>query len=243
MRAAGVVMVVGLLAGLPTEAVAQASTGQEKFVPVFQEPRHHLVVDTAALRIVDIQIPPGDTTLFHRHDSPMLYVPIASSRTRNQKIGEEWSGGGAAAAPAAAPAPARPGRVTSPANYIDKGQTHRVNNVGTSLFRLIGIANMTPGEAAAESASAAAKPELENRWYRADRLVIAAGASAPLPAHEGLVVLVMQTPGTAAVDGPAWHPLNGPGDFARLDGRASQVVHNRGAAEIELVAVALKGTK
>jgi hypothetical protein len=243
MRAAGVVFVVGLMAGIPQAAHAQAPAGDDQVVPVFQEPRHHLVVDTPTLRILDIQIPPGDMTLYHRHDSPMLYVPIASSRTRNQNQGEDWTGGGAAPAAPAVPAPARPGRVNAPSNYMDKGQTHRVNNIGTSLFRLIGIANMTPGDAGGAAAASASKPELENRWYRAERLVIAPGASAPVPPSAGLVVVVMQTPGTAAIDGPAWNPLNGPGDFARLDGTAKHVVYNRGASEIEVVAVAVKGAR
>lgn len=222
----------------PTSAVAQDPAP----VPVFKEPRHHLVVDTPPLRILDIQIPPGDTTLFHSHDSPMLYVPIASSRTRNQVLGGEWSGGGAVPAPTPAVAPERPSRVGTPADYVGKPTTHRVNNMGTSLFRLIGIANMTPGDPTAPAASAS-KPEQENRWYRADRLVIAAGTSAPVPSYAGTVVVVMQTPGSAAVEGADWHPLNGPGDFARIDGSTSYVVHNRGTSTIELVAVAVKGAK
>lgn len=242
MRAAGVVAVIGLVAGFPGAAAAQAPGSAEKPVPVFEEPRHHLVLDTPSVRILDIQIPPGDTTLFHAHASPMMYVPIGSSRTRNQNLGEEWTGGGAAPAAPAAAAPAKPGRVTAPGNYVDKGQTHRVNNIGTTLFRLIGIANMTPGDTAAP-AEAATKPELENRWYRADRLVIAPGASAPVPGSSGTTIVVMQTPGTAAVDGAGWQPLNGPGDFARIDGTKSFVVHNRGTAEIEVVAVAVKGAK
>jgi hypothetical protein len=116
-----------------------------------------------------------------------------------------------------------------------------VNNIGTSLFRLIGIANMTPGDTAPPVTAATATPETENRWYRANRLVIAAGASAPVPSHPGVVVVVMQTAGTAAVDGAVWQPLNGPGDFARIDGLKPHTVHNRGAAEIEVVAVAVKG--
>lgn len=240
MRAASLVFGMWVVAAV-TPVEAQTPAAPDKPVPVFEEPRHHLVVDTPPLRILDIQIPPGDTTLFHSHSSPMLYVPIASSRTRNQNIGEEWTGGGAA--PAAAPAvQARPGRVSAPANYIDKGQTHRVNNIGTSLFRLIGIGNMTHGEAAPAAASAT-KPELENRWYRAERLVIAPGASAPVPPAAGTIVVVMQTSGSAALDGKVWHPLNGPGDFARIDGTTPYVVHNRGAAEIEVVAVAVKGAK
>ena len=64
----------------------------------------------------------------------------------------------------------------------------------------------------------------------------------PMPTPGGVPV-VMQSPGTAAIDGPIWSPLNGPGDFARVDGTASNVVYNRGATEIEVVAVAVKGAK
>jgi hypothetical protein len=250
MRAVGLVMAMGLVAGVPVAAHAQAppaaNTATEKWVPVFEEPRHHLVVDTPTLRILDIQIPPGDTTLFHMHNSAMIYVPISSSRTRSQTLGEDWpapSAAPAAATPAAAPAtPPRPGRITGAANYVEKPTTHRVNNIGSTLFRLIGIANMTAGDAAPPAASAT-KPEMENRWYRVERLVIAPGTSAPVPSFAGAVVVVMQTPGTAAVDGAVWQPLNGPGDFARIDGSKPYLVHNRGAAEIEVVAVAVKGAK
>jgi len=242
MRAGSVVMVMGLLVGMPGAAGAQAPAATEKSVPVFEEPRHHLIVDTPTLRILDIQIPPGDTTLFHMHNSAMIYVPISSSRTRNQNLGEEWPAPNAA--PPAAPAPAvptRPGRINGGANYVEKPTTHRVNNIGTTLFRLIGIANMTPGDAT--SPASATKPEMENRWYRAERLVIPAGGSATVPTYAGTVVVVMQTPGTAALDGPVWHPLNGPGDLARIDGSKPYVVHNRGTAEVEIVAVAVKGAK
>lgn len=245
MRAAGIAIAIGLMTGMAAPALAQApaAAATEKWVPVFEEPRHHLVVDTPTLRILDIQIPPGDTTLFHMHNSAMIYVPISSSRTRSQTLGEDWPAPGPAAAATPAPAaPARPGRINGGANYVERPTTHRVNNIGTTLFRLIGIANMTPGDATAPAASAA-KPEMENRWYRVERLVIAPGASAPVPSYAGAVVVVMQTPGTAAVDGAVWQPLNGPGDFARIDGSKPYVVHNRGAAEIEVVAVAVKGAK
>lgn len=243
MRAAGVVLVIGFVAGVATEAGAQAPQAGETRVPVHQEPRHHLVYDSPSMRILDIQIPPGDQTLFHTHDTAILYVPVARSQTRSQEWGGEWSGGGTAPAPAAAapPAPERPQRVNSVTTYVEKPYTHRVNNIGTSLFRLVGIANRTTGSAG--TSSAATKPELENQWYRAERLAIAPGGSAPVPVHAGPVVIVMQTPGTAAIDGASWHPLNGPGDFARIDGRATHTVHNRGAVAIELVAVAVKGAQ
>jgi len=241
MRAGSFVMVMGIVVGLPVAAGAQAPAAAEKPVPVFEEPRHHLIVDTPTLRILDIQIPPGDTTLYHMHNSAMIYVPISSSRTRNQNLGEEWPA--PSAAPPAPAAATRPGRISGGANYVEKPTTHRVNNIGTTLFRLIGVANMTPGEATSPAAASPAKPEMENRWYRVERLVIAPGTSAPVPTYAGTVVVVMQTPGTAAIDGAVWHPLNGPGDLARIDGSKPHVVHNRGTAEVEIVAVAVKGAK
>lgn len=222
-------------------AMAQTPSTETR-VPVYQEPRHHVVFESASMRILDIQIPPGDQTLFHTHDTAILYVPIARSQTRSQEWGGEWSGGGAAAAAAPqTPAPERPQRVNSVTTYVEKPYTHRVNNTGTTLFRLVGIANRTAGDKA--PSTAATKPELENPWYRAERLVIAPGKSLPVPSHDGTVVIVMQTPGSAAVDGPTWSPLNGPGDFTRVDGTQKFVVHNRGTADIEVVAVAVKGAK
>ena len=230
---------IALTAGLAVQAAGAGQQGADTRVPVHQEPRHHVVYDSPTMRILDIQIPPGDQTLFHTHDTAILYVPIARSQTRSQEWGGEWSGGGAATAPAAATAPERPGRVNSVTTYVEKPYTHRVNNIGPSLFRLVGIANRTPGVDG--TAATSTTPELENRWYRADRLVIKAGASSPLPSNAGPVVVVMQTPGTAAVDGTSWHPLNGPGDLVRLDGASAYTVHNRGASDIELVVVAVKG--
>ncbi len=240
MRAAGFVMagVIALAVAISAQAPATGPADGETRVPVHQEPRHHVVHDSPSMRILDIQIPPGDQTLFHTHDTAILYVPIARSVTRSQEWGGAWSGGGTAAPVAAAPAPDRPGRVNSVTTYVEQPYTHRVNNTGASLFRLIGIANRTAGSDATASAST---PELENRWYRAERLAIKAGASAAISPHAGPVVIVMQTAGSAAVDGASWHPLNGPGDFARIDGATPHTVYNRGASDIELVAVAVKG--
>jgi len=248
LSAARVCLLALTLLPLAVPAAAQSPAGAEPRVPVHEEPRHHLMLDTPTLRILDIQIPPGDQTLFHTHDTAILYVPIARSQTRGQDWGGSWSGGGTAAAPATpsaaapAPVPARPQRVNSVITYVETPYTHRVHNVGTSLFRLIGIANRTAGDASAPVAGGAA-PELENRYYRAERLVVAPGMSVPIATHAGPMVLVMQTPGTAAIDGASWHPLNGPGDFARIDGTAAHRLHNRGAADIEVVAVAVKGAR
>jgi hypothetical protein len=239
--------VVTGLAMLPGGVLGQA---QEPSVPLYQEPRHHVVYDSASMRIHDIQIPPGDTTLYHTHDTAILYVPIASSRTRAQVLGAEWGGGAAAAAPAAGPTPApvepaRPGKVNSVVTYVEKPFTHRVNNVGTTVFRLVGIANRTAGAAADtdDVSGLSVTPELVNKWYRAHRLALKSGQATPPHRHATPVVVVMQTPGTASAalaDGAGWLPLNGPGSFARHDA-GTHVVRNVGASDVELVEIEVRG--
>jgi hypothetical protein len=249
MRARRLLAIAGAvttsLALLPGGVLGQAA---EPAVPLYQEPRHHVVYDSPTMRVHDIQIPPGDTTLYHTHDTAILYVPIASSRTRSQVLGAEWGGGGAAAAaPAAAPAPvpAVPGKVNSVVTYVEKPYTHRVNNVGTTVFRLVGIANRTAGATADgdDLSGLSITPELVNKWYRAHRLVLTAGQATAAHRHATPVVVVMQTPGTASAaqaDGAGWLPLNGPGSFARHE-PGTHVVKNVGANAIELVEIEVRG--
>ena len=159
--------------------VGLALTLQDQVVPVHEEPRHRMIFETASARVLDIQIPPGETTLYHTHRQPILYVTMSTSRTRNQNHGGEWS---AAPAPAGAKmddsnlaiAPTSPpGRMMSTTSYAEKPQTHRVNNIGETLFRLIGVTNESDGDASeAPSASFDSKPEIANRWFRGYRHVL-----------------------------------------------------------------------
>ncbi|MGK2961823.1 MAG: hypothetical protein ACSLFK_06695 [Gemmatimonadaceae bacterium] len=48
-------------------------------IPVHAEPRHRMVWEAGSIRVLDVQVPPGDTSLYHIHDAPILYIPIAIS--------------------------------------------------------------------------------------------------------------------------------------------------------------------
>ena len=58
-------------------------------VPVSQEPRHHKVLDNGHVRLLDVRIPPGDTTEFHIHATPSVFVVLTDARTGSQVISEE----------------------------------------------------------------------------------------------------------------------------------------------------------
>ena len=193
------------------------SPEKDAVVPVHEEPRHRVVYDTRGTRILDIQIPPGDTTLFHTHSDPILYVTMSTSRTRSQNLGAEWSAPatGEAAAQAAITPTTPPGRMMSTTSYADKPQTHRVNNIGASLFRLIGVTNSSAGDASEEaSAGFDRKPEISNRWFRGYRHMLNDTAAEHRHANPVAIVVVS---GTASVGNGADQKTLQPGAFAFIE--------------------------
>jgi hypothetical protein len=58
-------------------------------IPVSQEPRHHKILENDHLRLLDVHIPPGDTSMIHIHATPSVFVIINNVRTGSQVISEE----------------------------------------------------------------------------------------------------------------------------------------------------------
>lgn len=243
--------VAGRMAILGAALAATPSLAQqqdEKVVPVHEEPRHRLVFDSPVARVLDIQIPPGDTTLFHTHSNPILYVNMSSSQTRSQTLGQEWSGGDAAARPAPGPsgspaaatggAPAVFGRMNSVTSYSKQSLTHRVNNVGAGVFRLIGIINRTDGDPSTDpSADFASKPEVDNRWLRGYRSPLDLTAAKHQHANPTVIVLVR---GRAIVNTGKDLPLDALGAFAFIEGGMAHSVKGDGVDPNEIVEIEVR---
>ena len=93
-------------------------------VPVREEPRHHPVLQNKYIRLLDVWLPPGDTTLFHIHETPSLFVILSNTLTASQTKGEAWSKGQSKAGEIWY-------RSFSPDTLI-----HRVCNVDTVVFHV-----------------------------------------------------------------------------------------------------------
>lgn len=129
-------------------------TDPVRVVHILNEPRHRTVYHQDDIRLLDIQINPGDTTLPHTHDNPILYTFISN--------GEGPLGG----------------RLSSATRYVDEPYTHRVTNEGPGLFRIVALASFT--EPAAEGiddwpSGLSSEADLENEWFRAWRLTLQPG--------------------------------------------------------------------
>ena len=66
-------------------------------LPVREEPRHHLVFENEYVRILDVHLKPGDTTEYHLHNTPSVFIMLTSTATGSQLYGEEISRGISAA--------------------------------------------------------------------------------------------------------------------------------------------------
>ncbi len=59
-------------------------------VPVSKEPRHHNILENGHIRLLDVHIPPGDTTQIHIHSTPSIFVILTNKvKVGSQVISEE----------------------------------------------------------------------------------------------------------------------------------------------------------
>lgn len=250
----------------PADAAGQ---GQEPIMPVHQEPHHRQVFQYGPMRILDLQVPPGDVSWFHTHEWPVYYLTTSDSPTVSQNLGEEWGagrrGGGAgrAGAPPATPQPVAPPQAASPAgarpggpgpgrgrprlmsdlSYIERPNTHRIRNDGPGLFRAMVIVNETQGgdEAVTEEAAGfAAKSISSNKWFRAYRLVLGPGEKTPAHQHQAPVVILQDTSGKGLATGGMKFELNEPGQWAFYDAGDRHEISNSGGERLELIEVEVR---
>jgi quercetin dioxygenase-like cupin family protein len=58
-------------------------------VAVREEPRHHRVFENELIRILDVYLPPGDTTQYHLHNTPSVFITFTKTATGSQQIGQQ----------------------------------------------------------------------------------------------------------------------------------------------------------
>jgi len=59
-------------------------------VQVSREPRHKNVFENKYIRILDVWLPPGDTTLFHIHSTPSVFLHFSNATFTSQAKGQDW---------------------------------------------------------------------------------------------------------------------------------------------------------
>lgn len=101
-------------------------------VQVSKEPRHKKVLENKYIRVLDVWMQPGDTSMFHIHSTPSVFLILSDTKTISQIKGAEWEKGKNVAGH------------TWYRSFINDTLIHRVGNADTVLFHVTDIELLSP---------------------------------------------------------------------------------------------------
>lgn len=164
-------------------ALILPSHAAEPPLPVRDEPHHKVVLENEHVRVIDVQIPAGKTTLYHVHNVPSVIVYLTKSTNTSQTWGES----------ATTPRQVSPGE-SRYAAYDEKPLAHRVTNTGTGPFRVLDI-ELIRRLPTAGSLPPAASLAVELRWeearVRSSVIKLEAGARCTVPPGASPYLLIV----------------------------------------------------
>jgi hypothetical protein len=210
------------LAGLFSAESASAQ------IPVSQEPRHHNVFENAWVRVLDVRIPPGDTSLMHKHETPSVFMVLSKTKTGSQVLVE----------------PAKI-NLTQGNIWYESFSTgpriHRVWNSDTSEFHVIDmeLLDKTPKSIDPPLNGKSYSLLFDEKQVRGYRLTLNGGEAVMIPARVApiLVVSLSKTSGTLSVNDTQFLQI---GSFHFEDAGQKISIANNGTAKQELALYELK---
>jgi hypothetical protein len=101
-------------------------------VQVSKEPRHKNALENKYVRLLDVHIPPGDTSLFHIHSTPSVFLHYTTTLVCSQIKGMEW-----------VTAKNTEG-YTWYRSFINDTLVHRVSNCDTVPFHVTDVELLSP---------------------------------------------------------------------------------------------------
>ena len=218
-----------LFSFLPLLAFVAGGHGQDAPVPVEREPHHRVVLKNDSVLVMRVNLPPGESTLYHTHSHDRAAVDLAHNAITQQKPGGVEG----------SPSTSRPGDVL--AFTLDSPFTHRVKNVGSGLMDLIDVEFLTRPKQPAGPASATVVAE--NASARLYRWTIAPGTVSPMHDHERPYLIVATTGFKLKMSAPDGRSLSEevkPGDFHWIDAKVTHSLANEGNTAGEIVEIELK---
>lgn len=96
-------------------------------MPVSKEPRHKVVFENSKVRVLNVTLPPGDTTFYHIHSTPSAFIFFTRTNTASQLINQQPTSGYSVA-----------GNIFFEDLYTHK-RIHRVWNIDTATFHVMDV--------------------------------------------------------------------------------------------------------
>ena len=224
----------GVAAGLALLArgvLAQGVPTPEMQVPAIREPHHFVKLDNKYARVLDVTVPPYSGTLYHIHENPYFWISIGAATLRGQSLG---------ASEIINIEPADAEVRYSPVI------THRVGNIGATLFRNITVQIQGPDDVSPPGSFRAtprpsgyqSKPVLDNPLVYIERLILEPGQSTgryTIP-RSGMWIAARDSSITIERAGSGAQRLTvKAGDFEWHTGPTTHTITNSGTTRFEVI--------
>ena len=200
-------------------------------IPVDREPRHRVVFTDSELRVIDVNLPPGYTSLEHSHSHDIATVCIEPSRTRTREPGEDWG-------------KARPRAVGAPnvTDYAGKAGAHTLQNLGTGPYRLIAVENRrtsgwSEGPPLAAPATTLAR---ESRAFRVYDVALTPGAAPATHVHAAPTIAILIEGSVSASSGESAKRLRAPGEWLQVPAGQPHTIGVAGSAGVRVTEIELR---
>jgi quercetin dioxygenase-like cupin family protein len=217
---------------LPLSLVVPASAQMP--VPIEKEPWHQLKFENRYVRLFDVSIPPGATTLPHIHVNDAVGVRLTDATLVDDAVGEK-------------PSEVSVARGSVSFSYRPTPLTHKVTNTGTTPYRNLLLEVLPSTKSSPDTASLADVPGhtlvMENDRVRVVRLVLAPGESTKVHSHALRGIGIALTKGELSIEVPGKDLKTiqlSPGDYQWHEIGTTHSLTNVGATAIEVVDIELK---
>ncbi len=209
------------IAQLPPLATTE---GEQGFVEVRKEPRHHHRFENDFVRVYDVRFPAGEASLYHRHAIDTFYVTVYDTQVADTALGKDQ-----------ASMMELPCGLSGCRPHGDEPLIHKVENAGQGLMHMIGAeVKASPAKVAKAPLKAPYYEKLQNPFasdrLRLYRITLQPGESTGLVSYDFSGLTVMLSDATVQVRSAGQARVMGvsPGDFSWHDGPATQSLTNVG---------------
>jgi len=203
-------------------------------VPVHEEPRHHVLFQNKEIRILNVIIPPGDTTLYHIHNTPSLFIFFTETITGSQLLEGKASNG-----------KSTPGNISFENLSAPNIRTHRVWNADKDTFHVIDVELLSKDSGFIQNplTSPDLKLEINNGWVRAYRLTLLKGKDFNLENKKQSFILISLNGSTIQTkqNGKTQNQTLKSGSFIDINSRSPFCFKNIGDNAVQFFLIELPG--
>lgn len=201
-------------------------------VPVRNEPRHKVALENQYIRLLDVRIPPGDTSLFHVHEIPSFFIPLSTTAIGSQVQGQP-------------PTDSRFSLDSTWYNGFENGPLiHRVWNNDSNILHVIDLELLSSKNSTLPAAiQLPFKIDFENQKLRVYKFELSTGQTLTLPLLRTPMLFIALIGGDVDVKTLTDKRIIGivkAGGFQWLDGRKSVQLSNQGNAVTRSILILLK---